>query len=200
MRRTPERDWRPRSRGALFVGRPLKGLVFCCDHRMSAMQHVCKSGNVVILWQCQTCRSWLRDDRLMELVVGVVCSELLDPLRVALLERQLRASFRSRQKASLTGRTQLERRLRELHEEKLAKLDGLRHGIDPALISEAIDRLSENESRVRDELSRMSPEPDEQSLLTSVSRLTEAGPNSVRRYSAASRSYGGGSLAVWSSK
>ena len=27
MRRTPERDWRRRSRGALFVGRPLKGLV-----------------------------------------------------------------------------------------------------------------------------------------------------------------------------
>jgi class 3 adenylate cyclase len=32
------------------------------------------------------------------------------------------------------GRTQLKRRLSELHEEKLAKLDGLRHGIDPALI------------------------------------------------------------------
>jgi DNA invertase Pin-like site-specific DNA recombinase len=176
MRRTPERDWRRRSRGALFVGRPLKGLIFCCDYRMSATQRVRKSGNVVILWQCQKCRSWLRDDRLMELVVDVVCSELLDPLRVALLERQLRAAFRSRQKASLKGRTQLERRLSELHEEKLAKLDGLRHGIDPALISEAIDRLSENESRVRDELSRMNPEPDEQSLLTSVSRLREAGP------------------------
>jgi hypothetical protein len=112
----------------------------------------------------------------MELVVDVVCSELLDPLRVALLERQLRAAFRSRQKASLKGRTRLERRLSELHEEKLAKLDGLRHGIDPALISGAIDRLSENESRVRDELSRMSREPDEQSLLTSVSRLRQAGP------------------------
>jgi len=96
--------------------------------------------------------------------------------RVALLERQLSAAFRSRQKASLKGRTQLEPRLSELHEEKLAKLDGLRHAIDPALIREAIDRLSENESRVRDELSRMNREPDEQSLLTSVSRLRQAGP------------------------
>jgi hypothetical protein len=34
MRRTPERDWRRWSRGALFVGRPLKGLVFCCGYRM----------------------------------------------------------------------------------------------------------------------------------------------------------------------
>ena len=51
------------------------------------------------------------------------------------------------------------------HGEKLAKLDGLRHGIDPALIGEAIDRLSKNESRARDELSRMNREPDEQSLL-----------------------------------
>jgi lactoylglutathione lyase len=176
MRRTPERDWRRRSRGALFVGRPLKGLVFCCDYRMSATQRVRKSGKVVILWQCQKCRSWPRDDQLMELVVDVVCSELLDPLRVALLERQLRAAFRSRQKASLKGRTQLERRRSELHEEKLAKLDGLLHGIDPALISEAIDRLSENESRVRDELSRMIREPDEQNLLTSASRLRQAGP------------------------
>jgi hypothetical protein len=62
----------------------LKGLDFCCDYRMSATQRVRKSGNVAILWHRQTCRSWLRDDRLMELVVGVVCSELLDPLRVAL--------------------------------------------------------------------------------------------------------------------
>ena len=53
------------------------------------------------------------------------------------LERQLRAAFRSRQKASLKGRARLERRLSELHEEKLAKLDGLRYGIDPALIGEA---------------------------------------------------------------
>jgi hypothetical protein len=66
--------------------------------------------------------------------------------------------------------------LSELHEEKLAKLDGLRHGIDPALINKAIDRLSENESRVHDELSRMNREPDEASLLTSMSRLGEAGP------------------------
>jgi hypothetical protein len=79
--------------------------------------------------------------------VDVVCSELLDPLRVALLEWQLRASFRSRQKASLTGRTQPGAQLSELHEEKLAKLDGLRHGIDPAAINEAIDRLSERASR-----------------------------------------------------
>ncbi len=65
---------------------------------------------------CQKCRSWLRDDRPMELVADVVCSELLDPLRAAMLERQLRAAFRSRQKAS-PGRTQVERRLRELHED-----------------------------------------------------------------------------------
>ena len=51
MRRTPERDWRRRSRGALFVGRPLKGLVFFCDYRMSATQRVRKSGNVVICWR-----------------------------------------------------------------------------------------------------------------------------------------------------
>jgi hypothetical protein len=43
-------------------------------------------------------------------------------------------------------------------------------------ISEAIDRISENVSRVRDELSRMNREPDEQSLLTSMSRLRQAGP------------------------
>jgi hypothetical protein len=68
--------------------------VLCCGHRMSATQRLRKSGKVVILWQCQKCRSWLRDDRLMELVVDVVCSELLDPLRAATLERQLSSAFR----------------------------------------------------------------------------------------------------------
>lgn len=63
-RRTPERDWRRRPRGALFFGRPLKGLVLCCSHPMSATQRPSKSGKVVILWQWQKCRSWLRDDRL----------------------------------------------------------------------------------------------------------------------------------------
>jgi hypothetical protein len=72
------------------------------------------------------------------LVVDVVCSELPDPLRAAKLERRLRDAFRDRQKASLKGPTRLERRLAELHDEKLAKLDGFRHGIDPALIRDAI--------------------------------------------------------------
>jgi hypothetical protein len=53
--------------------------------------------------------------------LDVAFSKLLDSLRVALLERQLCAAFRRRQKASLTGRSQLERRLSELHEEKLAR-------------------------------------------------------------------------------
>ncbi len=93
-----------------------------------------------------------------------------------MIERQLRAAFRSRQKAGLKDRTQLDPRLRELHEEKLAKLDGLRHGIDPGLISEAIDRLSEDENRLRAELARINREPDEQSQLASVSRLKQVGP------------------------
>jgi hypothetical protein len=104
---------------------------------MSATQRVRKSGMVVVLWQCQKCRSWLRDDRLMELVVDVVCSELLDPLRVATLERDLQRALRERRKSSLNNRTKLERRLEDLHEEKLANLDGLRHVIDPAVMREA---------------------------------------------------------------
>ncbi len=176
MRRTPERDWRRRPRGALFTGRPLKGLVLCCGHRMSATQRLRKSGKVVILWQCQKCRSWLRDDRLMELVVDVVCTELLDPLSAATLERQLSTAFRDRQKASLKGRTRLERRLADLHEEKLAKLDGFRHGIDPILIREAIDRLTEGEKRLREELSQIARKPDEQVQLASIGRLREVGP------------------------
>jgi site-specific DNA recombinase len=35
MRRTPERDWRRRPRGALSVGRPLKGQLFCCGRSLS---------------------------------------------------------------------------------------------------------------------------------------------------------------------
>jgi hypothetical protein len=167
---------------------------------MSATQRVRKSGKVVILWQCQRCRSWLRDDRLMELVVDVVCSELLDPLRATVIERQLRAAFRSRQQAGLKDRTQLDRRLRQLHEEKLAKLDGLRHGIDPGLISEAIDRLSEDENRLRAELARINREPDEQSQLASVSRLSRLARNSARRCSKAQRSCVGGSSAALSRK
>ena len=143
---------------------------------MSATQRLRKSGKVVILWQCQKCRSWLRDDRLMELVVDVVCSELLDPLRAATLERQLSNAFRDRQKASLKGRTRLERRLAELHEEKLSKLDGFRHGIDPALIREAIDRLSEEEDRLRGEVAQITQRSDEQTQLASVGRLREVGP------------------------
>ena len=176
MRRTPERDWRRRPRGALSSGRPLKGLVLCCGHRMSATQRLRKSGKVVILWQCQKCRAWLRDDRLMELVVDVVCSELLDPLRAATLEQQLSKAFRDRQKEGLKSRTRLERRLSELHEEKLAKLDGFRHEIDPTLIREAIDRLSEEENRVREELAQITGRPDEQIQLASVGRLRESGP------------------------
>ncbi|HYT78276.1 MAG TPA: recombinase family protein [Actinomycetota bacterium] len=176
MRRTPERDWRRRPRGALFTGRPLKGLVLCCGRRMGATQRLRKSGKVVILWQCQQCRSWLRDDRLMELVVDVVCSELLDPLRAATLEQQLSSAFRDRQKASLKGRTRLERRLADLHEEKLPKLDGFRHGIDPALIRESIDRLSAEENRLREELAQITRNPEEQVQLASIGRLREAGP------------------------
>jgi hypothetical protein len=143
---------------------------------MSATQRFRKSGKVVILWQCQKGRSWLRDDRLMELVVEVVCSELLDPLRAATLERQLSNAFRDRQKASLKGRTRLERRLADLHEEKLAKLDGFRHGIDPALIREAIDRLVEEENRLRGELAQLSRKSDEQVQVASIERLREVGP------------------------
>jgi site-specific DNA recombinase len=176
MRRTPERDWRRRPRGALSVGRPLKGQVFCCGYRMSASQRARKSGKVVVLWQCQKCRSWLRDDRLMELVVDVVCSELLDPLRAATLERQLRKTLRDRQKSTLKDRTRLERRLAEIHEDKLAKLDGLGHGIDPAVIREAIDRLSEEEGRLREELALVDQRPEERARLASVVRLKEAGP------------------------
>jgi hypothetical protein len=70
----------------------------------------------------------------------------------------------------------LERKLSELHEETLAKRDGLGHGIDPAVIKEAIDRLSPKEDRLRDELARMSPKIEEQAQLTSISRLKAAGP------------------------
>jgi site-specific DNA recombinase len=191
MRRTPERDWRRRPRGALSVGRPLKGQVFCCGYRMSATQRVRKSGNVVVLWQCQKCRSWLRDDRLMELVVDVVCSELLDPLRATTLERELQKAVRERRKSSLKDRTRLEQRVSELHQEKLVKLDGLGHGIDPAVIKEAIDQVSEEEGRLREELARMDQKPDEQAHLAAVSRLREAsaelsaallsGPDELRR-------------------
>ena len=176
MRRTPERDWRRRPRGALSTGRPLKGQIFCCGYRMSASQRARKSGKIMVLWQCQKCRSWLRDDRLMELVVDVVCSELLDPLRAATLERELRRAARERQKSSLKDRTRLDRKLSDLHEEKLAKLDGLGHGIDPSVIREAIDRLSDEEARLREELSRMDTKPEEQAQLTSICRLKDAGP------------------------
>ena len=176
MRRTPERDWRRRPRGALSVGRPLKGQVFCCGYRMSASQRARKSGRVAVLWQCQKCRAWLRDDRLMELVVDVVCTGLLDPLRVSTLERQLRKAARERQKTSLKDRTRLEQKLSELHEDKLAKLDGLGHGIDPSVIKEAIDRLSAEEARLREELARLEGKPEEQAHLASLSRLKEAGP------------------------
>jgi hypothetical protein len=64
----------------------------------------------------------------------------------------------------------------EVHEEKLAKLDGLGHGIDPVVIKEAIDRLSGEEGRLREKLARMDRKPDEQVHLASVSRLKEAGP------------------------
>jgi site-specific DNA recombinase len=176
MRRTPERDWRGRPRGALFSGRPLKGLVLCCGHRMGATQRFRKSGKVVILWQRQKCRSWLRDDRLMKLVVDLLCSELLDPLSASTLERQRGKAFRDRQKASLKERTRLERRLADLHEEKLAKLVGFRHGIDPRLIREAIDRLSEEEDRLREELVQITGKSDERTQLASIGRLREVGP------------------------
>jgi hypothetical protein len=143
---------------------------------MSATQRVRKSGKVVILWQCQKCRAWLRDERLMELVVDVVCSELLDPLRAATLERELNKAFRDKLKAHLKGRTRLERRLGELHEEKLAKLDGFIQGIDPTLIREAIDRLTEEENGLRQELTQMARKPSEEAHIASIGRLRERGP------------------------
>src|SRR5205823_9336107 len=59
---------------------------------------------------------------------------------------------------------------------KLAKFDGFRHGIDPALIREAIDRLVEKENRLRGELAQITQKPDEQTQLASLGRLRQAGP------------------------
>lgn len=84
-------------------------------------------------------------------------------------------SERRRPDLLLGARTWLERRLADLHEEKLAKLNGFRHGIDPTLIREAIDRLSEEENRWREELTQITRKPDEQVELGSVSRLREGG-------------------------